>query len=438
MASRMLVVSNLSYIVGDISPAGWYGAGSFGDDLVRNSDINMVYYASSDIYAPFDDLVNSASPDPNRQYSDAFNAMDAYPVDIEGRAGGDGVINFYDSQTLLARSFGLDPNVWVRSWTTNGVRTAHKAAKSNLVSGNRRLAVSALTVDTASATASTPPGKVWERQAKIVAGTIDNATPGTVCSVPVHVNVASGCALAGMQFRAVIEATGSAPAAGQVDFAPALGADSLTVLQGTSLNDIVCVFPMVPSAAFTPMLTASNNYLGVIQFQVPLEAQSGQSYTVRLKCPDGARDLAAAYLLESVPGTVWVGTPRQKAPEIISDQWRTNFFGSVTSSLGDADADPDGDGFTNLQEYLAGTDPSSALSRLQFLPVTPFATGTNAMQISWLSAPGKVYWLESASTLNAATWTVLTNMTGDGYVQSVNANRFGAKTQFYRLRVQTP
>jgi hypothetical protein len=139
-----------------------------------------------------------------------------------------------------------------------------------------------------------------------------------------------------------------------------------------------------------------------------------------------------------VPGTVWVGTPRQKAPEIISDQWRTNFFGSVTSSLGDADADPDGDGFTNLQEYLAGTDPSSALSRLQFLPVTPFATGTNAMQISWLSAPGKVYWLESASTLNAATWTVLTNMTGDGYVQSVNANRFGAKTQFYRLRVQTP
>lgn len=436
MASRVLVVSNLSYIVGDISPAGWYGAGSFGDDLVRNSDINMVYYASSGVYAPFDDLVNSASPEPNRQYSDAFNAMDAYPVDIENRAGGDGVINFYDSQTILARSFGLDTNTWIRSWTSSGVRTAHKLATSNLIPGGRRLAVSALTVDSAS-TAAAGPGKVWDRQAKIIAGTVENAAPGSLCSVPVYVNVMPGCTLSGLQFRAIMESTGSAPAIGQIDFTPSLGGDSLTVLQGESLNDIVCVFPMIPSPAFSPVLSASN-YLGSIQFQLPANAQTGQTYTLRIRYPDGAQDLATPYLLESVPGAVWVGTSQQKAAEIISDQWKTNFFGSVTNVLADPNADPDGDGLSNLQEYLAGTDPTNAASRLQFLPFNTLPTGTNAVQVNWLSAPGKVYWLESATNLAQPTWTVVTHMTGDGYVQSVNVSRANARTQFYRLRVQAP
>jgi hypothetical protein len=357
-------------------------------------------------------------------------------VDLPGVAGGDGNINFYDSQTVLARSFGLDSDVWVRSWTAAGARTATNT-NSKGSAAKPMYGKPALTVETSTTTA-TAPGKVWLCQAQISAGTVEQVVPGQTCSFPIYVSVLPGCSLSGMQFRGVVQAEGSAPAAGVVNFVPALGADSLTLLQGLTTSDLICVFPMVPSAAFSPVLQGDSNYIGDFQVEIPATAQTGQAYTLRFIRPDGAQDLSVPYVLESIPGTAWVKSGALRKVEQISDEWKTNFFGSVTNAQADADADPDGDGFTNLQEYIAGTNPTNGLSHLQFASPALTQDGSGTVEISWLTAPDKIYFLESAASLMDSNWTVVTNLTGDGYVQKVLGNHSKGETQFYRLRVQEP
>jgi alpha-D-xyloside xylohydrolase len=82
----------------------------------------------------------------------------------------------------------------------------------------------------------------------------------------------------------------------------------------------------------------------------------------------------------------------------ISDSWRLTYFGSAatTNSASCAQCDPDGDGMTNLQEYLAGTDPTKANSVLRIISLDG-----GARMIVWNSAPGKNY--RVLATANLAT-----------------------------------
>lgn len=66
--------------------------------------------------------------------------------------------------------------------------------------------------------------------------------------------------------------------------------------------------------------------------------------------------------------------------------WELQYFGQLGV---DPNADPDGDGMSNLSEMLAGTDPKSADSRLAFLLVQP-AVGGGA-RIVWSSQPTRSY-----------------------------------------------
>ena len=53
------------------------------------------------------------------------------------------------------------------------------------------------------------------------------------------------------------------------------------------------------------------------------------------------------------------------------EQWQINYFGSTTNPLAAADADPDGDGMSNTNEFLAGTNPTNSLSALRIISVVP-------------------------------------------------------------------
>lgn len=57
-----------------------------------------------------------------------------------------------------------------------------------------------------------------------------------------------------------------------------------------------------------------------------------------------------------------------------------------------ARGDPDGDRFTNLQEYLAGTDPQNRQSLLEILPLA-----AGGQLIRWRSVPGKTYQVYATS-----------------------------------------
>ena len=71
----------------------------------------------------------------------------------------------------------------------------------------------------------------------------------------------------------------------------------------------------------------------------------------------------------------------------IPDSWRLLWFGTVSNALSAANADPDGDGASNWEEYVAGTNPLDPASVFQFLPGSSFAPSSFTLQ--WPSVVNK-------------------------------------------------
>jgi hypothetical protein len=122
------------------------------------------------------------------------------------------------------------------------------------------------------------------------------------------------------------------------------------------------------------------------------------------------------------------------------EAWRQTSFTSAqltNAAISSATADPDKDGLNNEQEYLAGTDPTNALSCLVMTALTnnPVLAG-GGFVVSWQSVAGKTYRVLAATNLLTG-FSTLTNglpatPTVNIYTDSVN----GAGQKFYRVGVE--
>jgi hypothetical protein len=66
-----------------------------------------------------------------------------------------------------------------------------------------------------------------------------------------------------------------------------------------------------------------------------------------------------------------------------------------------ATLDPDGDGFTHLQEYALGTNPMDSSSTFK---VKTIERNGNELTITWSSVSGKKYQLQATTQLNPSSW----------------------------------
>lgn len=87
----------------------------------------------------------------------------------------------------------------------------------------------------------------------------------------------------------------------------------------------------------------------------------------------------------------------------LPDDWQERFFGDerdFPSDLQKRDADFDGDGLTNLQELLAGTDPTDSQSLLQ----TKVESTDMGLRLRWNAKPGGFYQVQVSHGVGELSW----------------------------------
>ena len=176
----------------------------------------------------------------------------------------------------------------------------------------------------------------------------------------------------------------------------------------------------------------SSNRLGHILFTIPLTTPAGSCYSVALEATDGSPMPPTQYQFETREGCVWVATAAAAPTRLVSSEWHGRFFANGSPASGDND-DADGDGFANILEYIAGTNPTNANSVLRLDRAVQAGGGAPVFEL--LSAPGKRYVLEYRNAAGAGQWIpALTNL-GDGRVIQLPLANGNNGTRFYRLRV---
>jgi uncharacterized repeat protein (TIGR01451 family) len=117
----------------------------------------------------------------------------------------------------------------------------------------------------------------------------------------------------------------------------------------------------------------------------------------------------------------------------MADTWELA-NGFDPSDPSDALLDADGDGQSNRNEYLAGTNPHDSTSALR---ITGFRSNGNSLSLTFSSVIGKSYVVERATALGSATWIAVgapvTGTGGDTLVPISPPGGFGSG--FYRVRL---
>jgi autotransporter-associated beta strand protein len=117
------------------------------------------------------------------------------------------------------------------------------------------------------------------------------------------------------------------------------------------------------------------------------------------------------------------------------DAWKSAYFtpDQLTNSTVSGDsADPDADGSSNYQEYVAGTHPTNALSRFDVS-----GTFNQSQVLDWSSVSGRVYDVYWTTNLMSSFVPLQTNI---AWPQSAYTSPMpdGVKSRFYQLKVRRP
>ncbi len=215
---------------------------------------------------------------------------------------------------------------------------------------------------------------------------------------------------------------------------PATGHSLLNVAQPFPL-------PMVLGGRLRVALNPSfqpqaSNEFPIVMFTLVTGAFSNAPHESRLKTVDHLASFLVLYRSNAVVLTEYRSTDLDG--DGIEDQWATNHFGHSPLTPAEKAADNDGDGFSNYDEFRAGTDPSDPASALR-VSVT-MTQGTTTLR--WPCVDGKTYgvyfsgdmrgWREVSDPTFAFPQPGLCEWTDDGR----DAGSANGRMRFYRVAVE--
>ena len=114
----------------------------------------------------------------------------------------------------------------------------------------------------------------------------------------------------------------------------------------------------------------------------------------------------------------------------MDDDWEMAYFNTLAR---DGTGDLDHDGQTDLQEFLAGTDPTNSGSILQVLTLRRLSDG--GVTILWSATPGRTYTLQFKNRVDDVSWSSLDqNVRATASTVSFQDNSASAQAyRFYRV-----
>jgi hypothetical protein len=159
------------------------------------------------------------------------------------------------------------------------------------------------------------------------------------------------------------------------------------------------------------LLDASGAIIDNIDMSVQLVSVSEGRY------PDGADEIVP------FPGSASPGAPNWLTThdadrDGMDDLWE-RAHGLNPASATDATEDPDGDGASNLQEFLAGTDPQDPASVFRLEVTRP---NEAVLQLRFVAQPGQIYHVQVSDALPATDWKVLATFPADNHVREVTVS----------------
>ncbi|MGD1083198.1 MAG: hypothetical protein ABSA47_00445 [Verrucomicrobiota bacterium] len=421
-AVKNVIIGVTPYLVGDAYPFRWFNAGDFGDTNLQNDDVVEVFRAA--VYG------GAAGDLPGSDFFDAMdssngrdnNLYDGNDTAINSIAYGDGSLNVDDIYVTFRRS--LDPALtnYERFWS-NGLFYAQTVPSSNpsrLVATGPATSSPIRAAETA--TASGP------RQITVAADRVQAAAGQTV-QVPIRVLAADPVYPIRVLALNVdlIPLDGSPAVTNTITLSPGagLGAPAFTLSQGADNYAATWLDSTVSGVNAT-------NIIATVTVTLPPNANTNSSYLLHFEHFSASPNGIALFQTTIQDGLITVGGDRSASSwnDGIPDWWRLVYFGTVSNLLSAADLDPDGDGASNWQEYVAGTNPLDPKSVLEVSPSANFT-------IQWPSVYGKTYALETSTSLFSTNWTVLSsNLPGTGQTMQIQDTNLPAPpARFYRVVV---
>jgi len=435
-AIKNITVGVVPYLVGDAAPFRWWNAGDFGDSHILNNDVLEIFRcaayhdnippAGSDFY----DALDSSDGTDNHYY-------DGNDTLINNMKFGDGKLDVSDLYVTFRRSLDPSLNWYERFWSNNGAggvalfaQAVPNLYKPLVLSKPLGLTKPLVLADPAMRPLAQSAGPGSPRYITVAADTVQAGGSLTV-QVPVRVLAADSLPIRVLAMNVdIVPLDGSPAITTPVTFSPAAGLGSPYTAMSQSANNYAAAW-----LDSTVTGVSGTSVIGTVTVTLPANVSLNSSYLVHFEHFSASPNGLATFQSTIQDGLITVGNRTGSSwGDGIPDTWRLIYFGAISNLLSAADLDADGDGASNWQEYVAGTNPMDPTSVLTLTPVAPAPN----FSLQWPSVPGKTYMVQSAVSLFSTNWTIMaSNLPGTGQLMQLSDPNLPAPPgRFYRVQVQ--